>query len=95
MKRKLTTLFFILITAALFGQVPTNGLVGYYPFTGNANDMSGNGYNGTNHYATLQLIGIMLLAQRIILMALLVILVYPTLHFFCRIIHFRFGPIQL
>lgn len=53
MKRKLTTLFFILITAALFGQVPTNGLVGYYPFTGNANDMSGNGYNGTNHYATL------------------------------------------
>jgi hypothetical protein len=27
--------------------VPTNGLVGYWPFNGNANDESGNGYNGT------------------------------------------------
>ena len=35
-----------------FGQnlpsyVPTNGLVGWWPFDGNANDISGNGYNGT------------------------------------------------
>jgi hypothetical protein len=28
-------------------SVPTNGLVGYWPFTGNANDVSGNGNNGT------------------------------------------------
>ena len=33
--------------------VPTNGLVAYYPLDGNANDLSGNGYNGTNNGATL------------------------------------------
>jgi hypothetical protein len=27
--------------------VPTNGLVGWWPFNGNANDESGNGNNGT------------------------------------------------
>jgi hypothetical protein len=31
----------------------TNGLVGYWPFCGNANDASGNGNNGTVHGATL------------------------------------------
>ena len=33
--------------------VPTDGLVGYWPFDGNANDASGNGINGTNIGATL------------------------------------------
>lgn len=33
--------------------VPTNGLVGWWPFTGNANDESGNGNNGTVNGATL------------------------------------------
>jgi hypothetical protein len=33
--------------------VPTNSLVGWWPFTGNANDLSGNGYNGTVNGATL------------------------------------------
>lgn len=33
--------------------VPTNGLQGYFPFSGNANDQSGNGNNGTNIGATL------------------------------------------
>ena len=33
--------------------LPTSGLVGWYPFTGNANDSSGNGNNGTNNGATL------------------------------------------
>ena len=50
----------LLLTAAVFmgftaaslaqnlpGYVPTNGLVGWWPFNGNANDESGNGYNGT------------------------------------------------
>jgi hypothetical protein len=32
---------------------PTNGLVAYYPFNGNANDASGHGYNGTVYGATL------------------------------------------
>lgn len=39
-----------LTTQNLFSQVPsyvpTNGLVGYWPFNGNANDESGNGNNG-------------------------------------------------
>ena len=33
--------------------VPTNGLVGWWPFNGNANDESGNGINGTVNGATL------------------------------------------
>ena len=40
-----------LTTQTLFAQVPsyvpTDGLVGYWPFNGNANDESGNGNNGT------------------------------------------------
>jgi hypothetical protein len=34
-------------------NVPTNGLIGYWPFSGNANDSSGNNYNGTVNGATL------------------------------------------
>ena len=33
--------------------VPTNGLVGYWPFNGNANDESGNSFNGTVNGANL------------------------------------------
>ena len=36
-----------------FAQIPVTGLMAYYPFNGNANDMSGNGYNGTVSGATL------------------------------------------
>lgn len=32
--------------------IPTEGLVAYYPFDGNANDSTGNGYNGTITGAT-------------------------------------------
>jgi hypothetical protein len=32
--------------AQIPSYVPTNGLVGWWPFNGNANDESGNGYNG-------------------------------------------------
>jgi gliding motility-associated-like protein len=40
-----------------FGQslpsyVPTNGLMGWWPLDGNANDISGNGYNGTAYGVT-------------------------------------------
>ncbi len=31
----------------------TNGLIAYYPFTGNSNDISGNGFNGINNGAVL------------------------------------------
>ncbi len=34
-------------------NVPTSGLVAYYPFNGNANDESGNGNNGTNNGGTM------------------------------------------
>ena len=58
MKTKLliATMFFGITT--LFAQnipsyVPVNGLVGWWPFNGNANDESGNGNNGTVNGATL------------------------------------------
>jgi hypothetical protein len=47
----------VLTSQSLFAQVPSyvpiNGLVGYWPFNGNANDESGNGNNGTVNGATL------------------------------------------
>lgn len=47
-------LLFFVLGASLQAQVPTNGLLAYYPFNGNANDESGNGLNGTvNGGATL------------------------------------------
>ena len=55
--KTLILLFFVLFTTMSFAQVPNyipaNGLVGYWPFNGNANDESGNGNNGTNNGATL------------------------------------------
>ena len=51
--KKLLLLSFglLMTTQMIFSQVPsyvpTNGLVGYWPFSGNANDQSGNGNNGT------------------------------------------------
>ena len=41
------------VLAQVPNYVPTNGLVGYWPFNGNANDESGNGNNGTVNGATL------------------------------------------
>ena len=55
--KKIFTLLTLLIFTSIFSQipsyVPTNGLVGYWPFNGNANDESGNGNNGTVNGATL------------------------------------------
>jgi hypothetical protein len=51
MKKLLTTLTVLLVAATTMAQVPsyvpTDGLVGWWPFNGNANDESGNGNNGT------------------------------------------------
>jgi hypothetical protein len=48
--KKLTLIAAIIIATSTFAQVPnyvpTNGLVGWWPFNGNANDESGNGNNG-------------------------------------------------
>ncbi len=48
-------LFFLcLFTVNLFfAQIPSNGLRCWWPFNGNANDQSGNGFNGTVLNATL------------------------------------------
>ena len=42
-----------IIIAQVPSYMPTNGLVGYWPFNGNANDESGNGNNGTVNGANL------------------------------------------
>jgi len=53
------TRFFFLVLLTSIGwssvnaQIPTDGLVGYWPFNGNANDESGNGLNGVIKGATL------------------------------------------
>jgi hypothetical protein len=57
--KKLLLLSFglLMTTQMIFSQVPSyvpsNGLMGYWGFNGNANDQSGNGYNGTVNGATL------------------------------------------
>ncbi len=43
----------IFLNLATDAQIPTNGVVGYYPFNGNAQDMSGNSNNGTVNNAVL------------------------------------------
>jgi hypothetical protein len=57
MKKMNVTLMLLLLAVISFAQVPsyvpTNGLVGWWPFNGNANDESGNGNNGTVNGATL------------------------------------------
>ena len=49
--------FFLSVGITAFGQipnyVPSNGLVGWWPFNGNANDLSGNNLNGSVTGATL------------------------------------------
>jgi hypothetical protein len=44
---------FYTLSQTLPSYLPTDGLVAYYPFNGNANDESGNGNNGTVNGATL------------------------------------------
>jgi hypothetical protein len=63
MKKKsllLTAVATLGLTAATMAQsvpsyVPTNGLVGWWPFNGNANDESGNGNNGVSLGVSLEL----------------------------------------
>lgn len=47
------TVFMVGLVATMNAQIPTNGLVGSWPFNGNANDESGNGNNGTVSGASL------------------------------------------
>lgn len=52
MRKNFTVLFMALFLNA-FTQIPTDNIIGYYPFSGNAKDISGNGYDGVVHGATL------------------------------------------
>lgn len=55
--KKLLLVFGLLLPEIALAQVPsyisTNGLIAFYPFSGNANDSSGNGHHGTAVGATL------------------------------------------
>jgi len=55
--KSLCTIFLVgfvsLLSAQIPNYVPLSGLQGFWPFTGNANDISGNGNNGTVNGATL------------------------------------------
>ncbi len=57
MKKSLIILVTAICNIHCFAQLPsylpTNGLVAWYPFNGNAKDSSGNNYNGVVHGATL------------------------------------------
>ncbi len=46
--KKISVLFFgLFLIHTVQAQIPTANLIAYYPFCGNANDLSGNGNNGT------------------------------------------------
>jgi hypothetical protein len=51
--KKIILLASLVFSLNAIAQIPTNGLVAYYSFSGNANDNSGNGFNGTISNATL------------------------------------------
>lgn len=55
MERRTILVFTVFVSLAITGNVfaGITNLVAYYPFSGNADDQSGNGYNGTVYGATL------------------------------------------
>lgn len=49
MSKIICTIFYVLVSLTAFSQVNlTNGLVAYYPFSANSNDLSGNGHHAIN-----------------------------------------------
>ncbi|HZW40313.1 MAG TPA: hypothetical protein VFF33_13525, partial [Ignavibacteriaceae bacterium] len=53
MKKLLLLKFLLIFSFSIFAQVPTDALIAYYPFNGNADDVSGSGFNGQVTGATL------------------------------------------
>ena len=53
MKKLIFYFCLLLLSISASAQIPTSGLLAYYPFNGNANDVSGNGNNGIINGATL------------------------------------------
>ncbi len=47
MKNKITLAVLLFAAQIVLAQIPSNGLVGWFPFSGNANDQSGSGITGT------------------------------------------------
>jgi hypothetical protein len=47
MRKSIFLTSLLVLTLNLGAQIQTDGLVGYWPFNGNANDESGNEHNGT------------------------------------------------
>ena len=52
-KKALVSITFFCLTSFVIAQIPTEGLVAYWSFTGNANDESGNAHHGTVYGASL------------------------------------------
>ena len=52
-EKEITALYTGNVASVIPSYVPIDGLVGWWPFNGNANDESGNGNNGVNYGATL------------------------------------------
>lgn len=49
MRKIICTVIYVFVSLIVFSQVNlTNGLVAYYPFSGNSNDLSGNGHHAMN-----------------------------------------------
>lgn len=53
MKKFILSLYFFFYKVLGIAQIPTAGLLAYYPFDGNANDISGNANHGTVNGSTL------------------------------------------
>ncbi|MEN9948061.1 MAG: hypothetical protein RL106_884, partial [Bacteroidota bacterium] len=51
--RFVLSMLMLVLAMAVNAQIPSNGLVAWYPFNGNANDESGNGNDGVVNGATL------------------------------------------
>jgi hypothetical protein len=53
MKKNYIFIIALMLSISAIAQIPTTGLIGYWPFSGNTNDMSGNGHHGVNNGASL------------------------------------------
>lgn len=49
MKKLIFTLLILALSAISYSQAPTDGLIGFWPFSGNANDYSSNNYHGVTY----------------------------------------------
>ena len=60
--------FLLLYSTIVYSQIPTQGLIAFYPFNGNSLDESGNGHNATVSGASLTYDRLEILTKHITLM---------------------------